>query len=299
MGSFISSTAADPNYAAGKNVLITGASGGIGAELARDFAKQGASLALLARNGAKLSEVSEECKGAGSPDARAFPCDLTKDDELRGAVAAAVEAFGRFDVLVLNAGRSMGCYFEEIRDADAIDYMLKLNVGGVVRALFFALPSVPKSRASRIVIVSSVSGIIPVPYRTIYCASKHALTGFARSLRIELRDAHGAEGSPTVQLVNFPEVTGTGLNQGRMTFGADRPPAEFATGSDSGLITVQKACSNLMRQIELGTEEWGHSLKHRVLVALGLVFAALSDALILKYVKRTHIRPDKVNERKN
>jgi len=102
-----------------------------------------------------------------------------------------------------------------------------------------------------------------------------------------------------VQLINFPEVAGTDLNQGRMTFGAARPPAEFITGGNenNNLLSVQEACLCLMRQIELGTEEWGHALKHSLLVAIGLVFATLSDAMILKYVKRTHIRPDQTQQK--
>jgi NADP-dependent 3-hydroxy acid dehydrogenase YdfG len=287
MGSSLS--AASTNWdAEGKHVLITGASSGIGAELARNFAKQGASIALLARNKDALSAVAKECTTLGAPQAEIFPCDVTIDSDLKTAIASAVEKFGRFDVLILNAGRSMGCYFEEIKDLDSVNYMLKINVNGVINALFHAMPSVPKSSASRIVFISSVSGIIPVPYRTVYCASKHAIAGFANSLRIELKDTYG-QNAPSIQLINFPEVKGTNLNSGRMSFGADLPPIEFIT--DSRVPTVQKACSSLMKQIILGTSEWGQPLKLKILLPLRGMITNTIDFIILKTVKKTHRRP--------
>jgi len=289
MGLTSSKTVASPTYAAGKNVLITGASAGIGAELARKFAEQGASLALISRNEAKLQAVSKECLDLGAPKAEIFTGDLAKDEDIKRVIEESTKSFGHFDILVLNAGRSMGCYFEEIQDMDAINYLLKLNVNGVINSLMCALPSVPKSEESRIVVISSVSGLIGVPYRTIYCASKHALGGFCNSLRIELKDTYGAK-SPKIQLINFPEVSGTDLNSGRMTMGAVRPPCEFKTGGK--MATVQSACSGLLREIEFGTDEWGQSTKVKVLVWLRLMAATVADSVLLKAVKKSHIRPD-------
>lgn len=236
--------------AEGKHVLITGGNSGIGAELARNFAKKGASLALIARNQDTLSEVAKECSDLGSPKVETFPCDLTNDADIKTAMQSAIEKFGRLDVLVLNAGRSQGCYFEEIKDVESINYMFKINVHGVINTLYHALPDVPKSSSSRIIVISSVAGIIPVPYRTIYSATKHALTGFANSLRIELKDTYGKD-APTVQLINFPEVKGTKLNSGRMDFGADLPPIQFETGSR--VKDVAESCALLMPEIAKGT----------------------------------------------
>lgn len=277
------------SYAKGKNVLITGASAGIGAELARKFAEQGANLALVARNEAKLEGVKTECLTLGATKADIFKCDLTNDEEIKKMVQESTESFEYFDILVLNAGRSMGCYFEEIQDMDSINYLLKLNVNGVINPLMCALPSVPKSEESRIVVISSVSGLIGVPYRTIYCASKHALGGFCNALRIELKDTYG-EKSPKVQLINFPEVSGTDLNSGRMTMGAARPPCEFKTGGK--MATVESACSDLIQEIEKGTDEWGQTAKFKILVWLRLMAANFADKVLLKAVKKSHVRPD-------
>lgn len=277
--------------AKGKHILITGGSAGIGAEIARNFAKQGASLGLLARNKHSLSAVAKECLELGSPKVEIFPCDLTNDANIKTSIDLAAEKFGKFDVLFLNAGRSMGCYFEEIKDMDSINYMLRINVNGVINTLYYALPYVPKLASSRIVITSSVAGIIPVPNRSVYCASKHALTGFANSLRIEMKDTYGND-APKIQLINFPEVKGTKLNSGRMTFGADLPPAEFIT--DSRVQTVQKACALLTKEIAAGTSEWGQPFKVRFLLPLRNIAAFIVDMIILKTVKKTHYRPSRL-----
>ena len=166
MGISFSSNEPPVSYAAGKNVLIIGASAGIGAELARNFAKQGANLALVARGVANLRAVAAECAALGARRVEVCPCDLAKDADTVRAVRDILGLFGTLDIVVLNADRSMGCYFEEIKDMDSINYMLKLNVNGVINALWCALLAIPKSSASRIVIISSVSGLIGVPYRT-------------------------------------------------------------------------------------------------------------------------------------
>lgn len=224
----------------------------------------------------------------GSPTAKVYVCDLTDSGQIRDAVGDAVRDFGRFDVVVLNAGRGQGCYFEEIRDSDQIDYMLKLNVNGVINTLHHVLPSVPKSSSSRLVFISSVSGLLGVPYRTVYCASKHALTGFANTLRIELIDTYGPE-APKITLINFSEVSGTQLNAGRMDFGAERRPAEFET---KGTLSVEEACSGDMVAVAAGARELGHPPKISVLLPFYRLIPEIMDSIVLRHVKKTHSRPD-------
>lgn len=271
----------------GKNVLITGASSGIGLELAKQFAKQGASLALLARSKDTLAKVADECIALGSPRAEIFVCDLTNEADIKKSMESIKDTMGTLDVVILNAGRSQGCYFEEIKDVDSIGYMIKLNVTSVISCLHFILPIVPKSSSSRIVFISSVAGLIGVPYRTIYCSSKHAMAGFVNALRIELLDTYGKD-SPAVQLINFPEVKGTSLNAGRMDFGADLPPAQFKEGA---ILEVKQACTMLLEQIALGAREWGQPFKFKVLIPLRGLIADVLDKIILKTVKKTHFRP--------
>lgn len=121
-----------------------------------------------------------------------------------------VSEFKEIDILILNAGMSMGCYFEDIKDLADGDFMLSLNVMGVANVLHYAFPFIPKVRGSRIVVISSIAGAIGVPFRTLYCASKWAVNGFCASLRTELEEAYG-ENAPKVVVSCPPEVDGDGF----------------------------------------------------------------------------------------
>jgi len=272
--------------AEGKNVFISGGSSGIGAELARQFAAKGANLALVARRKPLLEEIAAECRQAGAGKVQVYTCDLTVNSQIQSATQQAITDFGGFDVVVLNAGRSQGHYFEEIKDVEQIDYMLKLNISGVINTCHYLLPSIYKTPNSRLVVISSTAGIVPVPFRTIYCASKYALTGFCNSLRMELKDTY-KDNSPAVCLINFPEVSGTQINSTRMDFGADSPPFGF-DGSIS--IPVEKACRDLIREIACGTREWGHPLQVAILRPFYSIIPAFLEGIIMKRVKKTHVR---------
>ena len=187
---------------AGKNVLITGASAGIGKELALQFANLGANLALLARRLDVLKEVAAECSIASGKKTKVLPlqCDVTDRASCKEAVQKVVAELHSVDVIILNAGVSMGCYFEDIKDLSDADRLMDLNFMGTANVLFYALPHIPKRSESRIVAISSVAGLFGIPFRTFYCASKWALHGFCMSLRTELLDAYG-KNSPAVVLL--------------------------------------------------------------------------------------------------
>jgi len=139
-------------------------------------------------------------------------------------------------------------------------------------------------------VISSTAGIIGVPFRTIYCASKHALTGFCNSLRIELNDTY-ANNAPAVCLINFPEVSGTKLNSDRMDFGAEQPPAEFDV---SAAMPLPKAVEGLMVAIAAGKREWGQPLKVTLLRPLYSLIPAILDGIVMKHVKKTTYRQGKL-----
>jgi NAD(P)-dependent dehydrogenase (short-subunit alcohol dehydrogenase family) len=171
----------------GQVVLITGASSGIGAELARQFAAAGARVALAARDAEALARVAEECRTHGG-DALVVPTDVTIEAQCQAMVDRTVVHFGRLDILVNNAGMSMSARFDEISDLSVFERLLRLNVLGSVWSTAFALPHLKQSRG-RIVAIASLAGLTGVPKRTAYCASKHAMAGFFDALRIELRDS--------------------------------------------------------------------------------------------------------------
>lgn len=164
--------------------IITGASAGIGFEVARQLSRQGAALVLAARNPALLEEAAATCRPLGAR-VLAVPTDVGDKDQCRRLIDAALREFGRIDTLVNNAGISMHARFDELKDIDAAERIMRINYLGSVWCTYYALPHLKKTRG-RIVAVSSLTGKAGVPTRTLYAATKHAMAGFFDSLRIEL-----------------------------------------------------------------------------------------------------------------
>lgn len=171
-------------------VIITGASDGIGAEMARQLAQQqgaGVALALAARNGAMLDAVAAECAAFGA-HTLALITDVTQQDDCKRMVEATVARFGRIDALVNNAGRSAHALFEEVTDLRWYEELMRVNLWGSVWCTHAALAHLKASGGS-IVAVSSLAGLVGVPGRTAYGATKFAMTGFFEALRSELKGA--------------------------------------------------------------------------------------------------------------
>ena len=167
-----------------KAVLITGASSGIGVAAAREFAAQGDRLVLTARREERLQELAEELRRRGG-EAMVEVADLA-DPAAAPELAARAEArLGRVDVLVNNAGFGAQRRYEE-SDEQLTASMFQVNVLSAM-ALTRALVEGMKTRGSGAVVnVASVGGLVAHPLNVAYCASKHALVGFSRSLRLEL-----------------------------------------------------------------------------------------------------------------
>lgn len=169
----------------GSVVWITGASSGIGAELAVQFAARGATVALSARSTDKLREMLARLdRGAGQRH-EALALDVTRDDQTAQAAEALRSRHGRIDVLVNNAGYAV---FEACVDAPMTQYMSMMDVNyfGTVRCTKAVLPGMLQEGRGHIVNVASIVGKIGSAKSTAYAASKHAVLGFTNSLRLEL-----------------------------------------------------------------------------------------------------------------
>lgn len=165
-----------------KAVLITGASAGIGAALARRLAAAGHSLVLVARRADRLAQLAAEC----GPRALAAPADVASREQMRAAIAAGVERFGALDALVLNAGRGITRLPSELDDAD-LDEMMRVNVHSVLYGFQEALPHFRARGRGQWVAVSSLLGRMPyVPARSAYCGAKHFLNALVATFRAEL-----------------------------------------------------------------------------------------------------------------
>lgn len=169
----------------GNVVIVTGASAGIGLEISKQLARQGASLVLAARAPALLDTAVESCRALGG-DAIAVPTDVADREQCRRLVDAAVTRFGRVDTLINNAGISMHARFDELGDIDSALRITSINYLGSVYCTWFALPHL-KATGGRIVAVASLTGKTGVPTRSLYAGTKHAMAGFFDSLRIELK----------------------------------------------------------------------------------------------------------------
>jgi NAD(P)-dependent dehydrogenase (short-subunit alcohol dehydrogenase family) len=163
----------------GKVALITGASRGIGAAVARRLRAEGVRLALASRSGDDL----------GLEGVVARPCDVRRPEDLDAIVAETAERFGRLDILVANAG--VGAYgpFLEL-SAEHLEEMIDVNLKGTLYAVRAALPHLIASGEGDIVTLASEAGRRGLPYEAVYCASKFGQVGFTRALDHELRE-HG------------------------------------------------------------------------------------------------------------
>lgn len=167
------------------HALITGASAGLGAALAKRFASQGYNLTLSARRRDRLEELRNEL-------AKRFPesvffiktADVTKKEDMRELIDESVKKFSNIDVLIANAGLGMWTRFRDLKDPDDVQNLMQLNYMGVVYALHYALPYLTSSKGS-FVAISSIQGVVPVAYHTGYVASKHAVNGFIETIRLE------------------------------------------------------------------------------------------------------------------
>jgi short-subunit dehydrogenase len=167
-----------------KVVIITGASSGIGRELAHQLADRDAWLVLAARREDRLESVKVECLQRGGR-AIVVPTDVCEPYQCARLVQRTLEAFGRIDVLVNDAGITMWATFDEVSDLAIFDQIMRTNYLGSVYCTYYALPSL-KQFHGQIVGISSLTGKTGVPTRSGYAASKHAMAGFFDSLRIEM-----------------------------------------------------------------------------------------------------------------
>lgn len=199
-----------PDVFAGRSILVTGASSGLGAAAVRRFAAAGGQVYAAARNAELLATVAASC--ADLPGDVVFGShDVTSPDECRAAVAETVEAFGRLDVVVNNAGRHDFRTTTEVTD-EQWAHDVALNLGG---AFFVAQAAIPHllEVGGNIVNVASVAGIMGEAYSAAYTASKHGIVGLTKALAVEYLNTPlrvncvcpGGMNTPQVTTIEVPE----------------------------------------------------------------------------------------------
>jgi short-subunit dehydrogenase len=244
---------------AGKVVLITGASSGIGLATARVFAAAGALVVMSARGQARLDEAARSV-----PRALALPADVADEAQARALVERTVQERGGIDILISNAGVGLAAPVAEL-GAEDLRAALAVNLLGPLALTQAALPHMRHRGRGQLIFVSSVVGLRALPYLGGYAAAKAALDRLTESLRVELRGTGVA-----VTLVR-PGTTDTGFSERRLGSGRERravsrrgaPPERVADAILRGA----------RREPRVAYTSW----QDRLTVLAGLLFPRLTD----------------------
>ena len=173
------------NDVEGKVVVITGASSGLGEATARLLSSQSASVVLGARRVNRIQSLADELTGSGGK-AIAVPTDVTHYDQVKRLVDTAVQAYGRIDVMINNAGLMPQSPLERLK-IDDWNRMIDVNIKGVLYGIAAALPYMKQQKAGHIINVSSVAGHKVRPGGAVYAATKHAVLALSEGLRQEVK----------------------------------------------------------------------------------------------------------------
>jgi len=212
---------------AGQRALITGASRGLGVEMARSLAQAGLDLVLAARSAGALEAVAAEIAAASGRQVSTLLVDMADPQSIAGLVASA----GEVDVLVNNAGVETTRSYAK-RDAAEISDTIAVNLTGPMLLTHALLPGMIRRGRGHVVNVASVAGLIGVPFQETYCATKFGLVGFTRSFRLTAR-ACGWNVSASALCPGF--IDGAGMfEELKQEFGVDSEVMGAAPLADIG-----------------------------------------------------------------
>src|SRR5580704_16323095 len=216
----------------GKVVLITGASQGIGAACTREFRSRGARLSLTARSEDKLKEVAET-------DAVVTAGDLTNGAVRRNVVERTIERFGRIDILINNAG--VGLYAPAWKaPLDEAHAMFELNFFAPLAMIQLVTPHMRERRSGMIVNIGSIAGKLPLPWFTLYSATKFAIGALTEGLRMEVA------GYGIRTMVVCPGYVKTGFQSHALV---GQPPDRLLKGK-AFAITAEQCAAAVARGVE-------------------------------------------------
>ena len=239
-----------------KIIVITGASDGIGAEMARQLAQRhGAQVALVlaARDPARLGEVASQCEALAA-QTLAIPTDVSDPSACRALIAQTIARFGNIDALINNAGISAQALFEDVQADDLgwYEQLMRVNLWGSVWCTHAALPYLKQSRG-RLVAVSSLAGLFGVPGRTAYSASKFAMTGFFEALRAELKTA-GVSVTTAYPGVVATQIRHHGLNAAGQAAGSSGLKEDHAMSVEECARLILLGMDQRQREVVMTTQ---------------------------------------------
>lgn len=247
------------------SILITGASGGIGSELARELARKGARLLISGRNAAALTRLCEELRAVGA-NITALPADLASDDGPQ-RLSQAAQSCGAPDIVIHCAGSmSFGAFEQET--IEGIDQLWRTNVIAPMQLTRALLPALKARGSGRVVFVGSIFGSIAFPLYAGYSATKYALRGFSEALRREL------EGSGVGITYVAPRYTRTALNNGA--------PARIAEATNMAQDDPTLVARRIVDAIERDAAELYFGSAERIFTLINAWFPRLIDRALRK-----------------
>ncbi|HEX8488783.1 MAG TPA: SDR family NAD(P)-dependent oxidoreductase [Propionibacteriaceae bacterium] len=249
-------------------VLVTGASSGIGRATAREAARRGDHVVLVARGIEPLEEAAGECRELGAASARAVALDIT-DAEALEALAAQLQAeLGRVDAVIHSAGVVAYGRLEEV-PADVYAGVIQTNVLGSVNVVRAVLPHMRERNSGHIVLIGSLIGHIAPPYMSAYAISKWAVRGLARELVIENRDRPGVHiGIVAPGGVDTPIYVQAANYLGQV----GRPPPP--------VVSPEKVAHQAMRLLDHPRARVQVGAANRLIIAGFGLFPAVFDAIV-------------------
>lgn len=258
-----------------KVVIITGASSGIGKACAGTFLKNGYSVVISGRNSAKLNEVAVALDPSGSR-LLAVTADVSREDDCKALVQAAVQKFGRIDVLINNAGISMRALFADL-DLSVIRQLMDTNFWGTVYCTKYALPYLLEAKGS-VVGVSSIAGKKGLPGRTGYSSSKFAMEGFLETLRTEnlKKDLH--------VLVACPGFTATDIRNTALS--ADGTTQGESPRDEQKMMTADEVANEIFTAVVKRKRDLILTGNGKLTVWLNKFFPAMMDKLVYNHMAK-------------
>ena len=242
-------------------MVILGGSRGLGLAMAREFARHGAELALLARDAEELGRAAADLLHFNAR-VSTWPCDVREPREVEKTISAIAEKYARIDVLVNNAGIMLVAPFDAMAKAD-FEEAMQVHFWAPYYVTMAALPHLRRNTESRVVNISSIGGRVAVPHMAPYCASKFALAGFSDALRAEV----AGQGVRVTTVSPGLMRTGSHVNA---TFKGDycREFAWFSVGAGMPFLSMnaQRAARQIVAAARRGRPELTITLQARCLI---------------------------------
>ena len=266
---------------AGKCVVITGGSRGMGLVMAREFLRRGARVALLARDQQEIDRALEDLRLLGSRNSGhdrvlGLQCDVTEENQVFEVIDRVREHFGSIDVLVNNAGKITVGPMQAMTPDDYRD-SLNTHFWGAFYTTSAVLPEMRARRSGRIVNISSIGGKISVPHLLPYCVGKFALAGFSEGLRSELKSDN------VVVSTIYPGLMRTGSPRNAFFKGKHRAEYTWFSLSDAlpGLsINAERAARQIVDACQHGDARLIVSMPAKIAVKGNELFPSVSAALL-------------------